>query len=205
MTLTIYGIARSRTIRTLWMANELGLIYEHVEIHFGPEGTRGTEFLAMNPNGHVPVINDGGLVLWESLAINLYLARRHGGPLGPADPAEDGQMTTWGFWSAIEIEQHAAMAMYHTHMYDPADRRPELARDALEKIQAPLAVLEAHLARHGYLVGGRFTVADLNLIGCLFYLRFTPQVLADKPHTQAYYLAGLARAAARAAWALRGE
>jgi glutathione S-transferase len=205
MALTIYGIARSRTIRTLWMANELALDYQHVETGFGPEGTRSAQFMALNPNGHVPVIDDDGLVLYESLAINLYLARRYGGPLGPTDQAEDAQMTSWGFWSAIEIEQNAATAMYHTHMYDPADRKPELARDALEKINDPLAVLETHLARYGYLVGGRFTVADLNLICCLFYLRFTPQVVAGKPRIRAYQEAGLARPAARAAWALRGE
>ena len=205
MTLTIYGIARSRAIRTLWMANELGLDYQHAQVGYGPEGAGSAAFLAINPNGRVPVIDDNGLILWESLAINLYLARRHGGLLAPADPAEDGQMTSWGFWTALEIEQHASTAMYHTQIYDPADRKPEMVKDALNKLKAPLDVLEAHLTEHGYLVGRRFTVADLNLIGCLFNLRFTPQALADKPHIQAYQQAGLARPAAQAAWALRGD
>jgi glutathione S-transferase len=206
MTLRIYGIARSRAIRTLWMAHELGLSYEHIETGFGPEGTRSAAFLALNPNGHVPAIDDDGLVLWESLAINLYLARKHGGPLAPASAAEDGLMTSWGFWSAIAIEPHAATAMYNTHLYPEADRRPELVHDALARLQAPLAVLEVHLATHGgHLVGGRFTVADLNLIGCLFYLRFNPEALTNRPAIRAYYAEGLARPAARAAWALRGE
>ena len=78
-------------------------------------------------------------------------------------------------------------------------------RMARVKLQAPLAVLEKHIAQHGFLVGNRFTAADLNLIGCLFYLRMTPEMLEGKPHTQAYYQDSLARPAAKAAWALRGE
>jgi len=203
--LKIYGVAKSRAIRTLWMAHELGVPFEHIETGFGPQGCRSAAFLAVNPNGHIPAIDDDGVVLWESLAINLYLAKRHGGPLAPANVAEDGLITAWGFWSAVELEPHCATAMYHTNMYAPADRRPEIAADALAKTQAPLAVLEAHLAAHGTLVGGRFTVADMNLVGVLFYLRFNPEALADKPVTRAYYEAALARPAARKAWALRGE
>ena len=134
MTLKIYGIPRSRTIRTLWMANELGLTYEYIQTGFGSEGTRSPTFLAINPNGHVPAIDDDGLVLWESLAINLHLVRKHGGPLAPANAAEDSLMTAWGFWSAIEVEQYAANLMYHTSMYDPADRKPDVAADGSGEI-----------------------------------------------------------------------
>ncbi len=205
MTLTIYGVPKSRAIRTLWMANELKIPYTHVETGFGPDGCRNEAFLAINPKGQIPAIDDDGLVLSQSLAINLYFARRHGGPLAPADLSEEGQMLSWSFWSATEVEPPAMVTMYHTSMYAPADRKPELVQEALTKVAAPLATLEAHLASHGHLVGGRFTVADLNVVTCLFYLRFTPQALADFPHVRAYYEAALARPAARAAWALRGE
>jgi glutathione S-transferase len=187
------------------MAKELDIPYTHVETGFGPEGCRSADFLAINPNGHIPAMADDGTVLFESLAMNLYLARKHGGSLAPANIAEEGQILSWSFWSAIEVEPHAAQAMYHTSFYAPEDRKPEIAADALEKVKAPLAVLESHLAQHGFLVGGRFTVADLNLLGCLFYLRFTPQALESHPATRAYYAAGFARPAARAAFALRGE
>lgn len=205
MTLKIYGIPRSRTIRTLWMAKELGVAYEHVPVGFGPEGTKSAAFLAINPFGQVPAIEDDGLVVTDSLAINLYLARKYGGPMGPADAAEDSRMLSWGFWAATSIEPHAANAMYHTSMFAPEKRRPEVAADALERILAPLESLEAHLSAHGHLVGGRFTVADLNLVGCLFYLRMTPAPLADKPAIRAWYEAALARPAAKAAFALRGD
>src|SRR5438552_18333968 len=77
MALKIYGIPRSRAFRTLWMAKELGLDYENVPTDMGNGGTRTPQFLAINPNGHIPAIDDNGVVLWESMAINLYLAKTH--------------------------------------------------------------------------------------------------------------------------------
>ena len=205
MTLTIYGIPRSRTMRTFWLTGELGLDYRHVEVVFNETGTRGDAFRKINPNGMVPVIDDNGLVLWESMAINLYLAKKHGGPLAPADLAEDGKMTMWALWSMGEIEANASAILYHSITYAPELRRPEKVVEGKEKIVKPLGVLEAHLAREKFLVGGRFTVADLNLVCCLFYLRFTPEVLAPFPTVRAYYEESFARPAAKAAYALRGD
>ena len=97
--LTIYGVYRSRASRNIWLANELGIPFRLVPVmqryRLPPAdaekvlNTRSPEFLKINPNGHVPSIDDEGLVLHESLAINLYLARKHGGALAPADRAED--------------------------------------------------------------------------------------------------------------------
>ena len=75
--LRIYGIARTRAFRALWMAKELGLDYEHIPVEIGDAGARTPEFLAINPNGRLPVIVDDGFVLFESLAITLYLAKKH--------------------------------------------------------------------------------------------------------------------------------
>jgi glutathione S-transferase len=115
-------------------------------------------------------------------------------------------MTMWGFWAATEVEPLAAQALYNTTMYAPEKRDPALVASALEGLKAPLAVLEQALLKGGgHLVGGRFTVADLNLICVLFYLRNNPPALADKHAIRAWYEAGLARPAAKKAWALRGE
>src|SRR5262245_17330855 len=111
--LTIYGVYRSRASRNIWLANELGVPFKLVpviqlyrppnaEAAKGVLHTKSTEFLKVNPNGHVPSIEDDGLVLHESLAINLYLARKHGGPLAQANIAEEGQMTMWALWAANE-------------------------------------------------------------------------------------------------------
>ena len=206
MTTTIHGIARSRAIRTLWMAYELGIPFEHDQVGMGPDGCRSAAYLAINPNGHIPALTDDGLVLWESLAINLYLAKKAGGKLAPANLAEDGLMTMWSVWMVTEMEPHAAVALYNTTSYAPEKRDPAAVVRALEALKAPLNVLEGALVKGGgYLVGRRFTVADLNGVCVAFYLRSTPQALADKPAIRAWYEAGLARPAAKRAWALRGE
>ena len=75
--LRIYGIARTRAFRVLWMAEELGLDYEHLPIEIGDAGARAPEYLTLNPNGRLPFIEDDGFVLFESLAITLYLAKKH--------------------------------------------------------------------------------------------------------------------------------
>ena len=74
--------------------------------------TRSPAFRKVNPNGHIPSIDDDGLVLHESLAINLYLAKRYGGALGPADIAEDGKMAMWSLWAATEVEPHSIQVLY---------------------------------------------------------------------------------------------
>ena len=77
--LKIYGVPLSRAYRALWMANELGLDYENVPINFADGSAKTSEYLAVNPNGRMPAIDDNGFKLWESMAINLYLAKKHGG------------------------------------------------------------------------------------------------------------------------------
>jgi len=206
LALKIYGVARSRTIRTLWMAEELGLKYEHIQVAVGAEGSKKPEYLKLNPSGEVPFIDDDGLILTESLAINLYLARKHGGPLQPANVAEIGHVLSWTLWAATGVERHAAQALYNTSMYPPAERNPAVVKESLAALKTPLAVLEAALAKGGgHLVGGRFTVADLNVVCVLFYLRSNPEALADKPAIRAWYTAALARPAAKRAFALRGD
>ena len=98
MTVKIYGSMRSRATRCVWAAEETGVPYELVAV----ADTRAADFLKINPNGRVPALVDGDLRLFESLAINLYIAKKHGGPLAPKDVAEDGAMTMWSL-SLIHI------------------------------------------------------------------------------------------------------
>ena len=206
MTIRIYGIPRSRALRTLWMAHELGIPFELVELPPGPKGSRKPEYLRLNPNGQVPFIDDDGLVLWESFAINLYLAKKHGAPVGPANLAEDGRMTMWSIWAVNEIEPNASVVLLNTAELPQDQRSPAAVEKALDALNAPLQVLEDELTKgDGYLVGRRFTVADLNLVCCLFYLRFTPQALAGRRAIRAWYDAGMARPANRKAFSLRGD
>ncbi len=172
MSLKIYGVARSRAARVLWMAKELGLDYEHVKVDFVTGETRRPEHLALNPNGHVPVIDDDGFVLWESMAINLYLAKKYGGGgLYPSRIEDEARAWQWSFWGVTEVERPVLTAMMNRAIY-PESQRDLAAADAAEKtLTQPLGVLDGVLARTAYLLGGNFTVADLNLASILAWAR----------------------------------
>ena len=172
MSLKIYGVARSRAARVLWMAKELGLDYEHVKVGFATGETRTPAHLALNPNGHVPVIDDDGFVLWESMAINLYLAKKYGGGgLYPSRIEDEARAWQWSFWGVTEVERPVLTAMMNRAIY-PESQRDLAAADAAEKtLTQPLGVLDGVLARTAYLLGGNFTVADLNLASILAWAR----------------------------------
>ena len=202
--LTIYGVYRSRASRNIWLAGELGIPFRLVPVmqryRLTPEqaervlNTKSPDFLRINPNGHVPSIDDDGLVLHESLAINLYLARKHGGPLAPADAAEDARMTMWALWAVNEVEPHALTVLVHRVSRTPAERDEKLAAAAVETLRAPFAVLDRALAG-GHLVGGRFTVADINVAEVVRYAMPAPELFAAAPNLQAWLAACHARPA----------
>jgi len=172
MALKIYGVAQSRAYRALWMAEECGVPYEHVKISTQGGATRTPEFLAVNPNGHIPAIDDNGLKLWESMAINLYLAKKYGKDLAPRTVEEEGQALQWSFWVMTECEKHILQALFHRAMLPPDKRDEKVVAASVEALKAPMQVLEDALKKgNGHLVGGRFTVADLNVASILSWAR----------------------------------
>jgi glutathione S-transferase len=211
--LTIYGVYRSRASRNIWLANELGLPFKLVPVMqryrlpdpppAGVLHTKSPEFLKVNPNGHVPTIDDDGLVLHESLAINLYLARKHGHGLGPASLAEDGQMSMWALWAAIEVEPHAINIIYHRVSNSGRPMDPKIADAAVEALRDPFAVLDDALTNDGYLVGGRFTVADINAAEVVRYAQAAPELFESAPRVKAWLAACQARPAFKKMWAER--
>ena len=172
MTLKIYGVARSRAARVLWMAKELGLDYEHVKVDFATGETRQLAHLALNPNGHVPVIDDDGFILWESMAINLYLAKKCGaGELYPSRLEDEARAWQWSLWAMTEVERPVLTAMMNRAIF-PENQRDPAAADAAEKsLGAPLKVLDGVLGPTLYLLGDHFTVADLNVASILAWAR----------------------------------
>ncbi|MBX9946570.1 MAG: glutathione S-transferase family protein [Reyranella sp.] len=212
--LTIYGVHRSRASRNIWLAHELGLPFEQVPViqHYRlpepkPAGvlhTRSPEFLEVNPNGHVPSIDDDGLVLHESLAINLYLAKKHGGTLAPATVAEDGEMAMWSLWAATEVEPQSLLIIYHRVGGAPGGvKDPKIADAAVAALRAPFAVLDRALQKTGFLVGGRFTVADINVAEIVRYAQPAPELFEAAPNVKAWLAACQARPAFRKMWEAR--
>jgi glutathione S-transferase len=195
MALTIYGSPMSRAFRVLWMAQELGLQYNNIPLDPRTGDTRKPDYLKINPNGHVPAIVDGDYVLWESLAINLYLAKKHGGPLAPADLAEEGKALAWSMWALTELEDNIVILVQSVRM--PAERKPDAARVERAKaaLNAPLKVLDAALAQSQYLVGNRFTVADLNVAGVAAGLGIAKFDLGGWPNVKTWLAACTGRKA----------
>jgi glutathione S-transferase len=203
MTLKIYGVLRSRATRPIWMAKELGIPFEHVKVIQGyrlpdsaaadaPLNTTSPAFRAVNPNGLVPSIDDDGFVLNESMAITLYLARKHGGPLAPKDVREEGLMTMWTLWAATECEGHGLRAMQNAAAVKTRDAA--VYETAVTALQPKFAVLDTAL-RDGFLVGGRFTVADLNVAEIMRYAQGAPELFAAHPNVQSWITACQSRPA----------
>src|SRR5438552_13439278 len=118
MAVKMYGVAWSIVTRVLWLATELGLDYEHIKVDFATGDTRTPAHLALNPNGHVPVIDDDGLILWESMAINLYLAKKYSvGGLYPSRLEDEAWAWQWSFWGVTEVERPVLTAMMNRAIY----------------------------------------------------------------------------------------
>jgi glutathione S-transferase len=196
----VYGHPASRAFRTLWMLEELGLEYEHTPTHFATGETRKPGFLKLNPNGHIPVIREGSLVLWESMAINLYLASKYGREgLWPGSVEEQGLVTQWSFWCMTEAETLLLETMMHRLLLPESERDAARADECVEKLQAPLAVLDAALEGKPHLLGDGFTVADLNVAAVMSWARLGQIDLSAWPNVSAWLGRCLDRAAARKA------
>ncbi len=206
MALKIYGVARSRAFRTLWMAKELGLDYEHIKVDFATGDTRTPEHLALNPNGHVPVIDDDGFILWESMAINLYLAKKYGaGRLYPSRLEDEARAWQWSFWGMTEVERPVLTALFNRAIL-PEDKRDAAAADAAEKqLAPPLRVLDGALGRTSHLLGADFRVADLNVASILSWARPAQVDMAPFPKVAEWLKNCAERPAARAARQLQRE
>ena len=196
--LTIYGVYQSRASRSYWMALELGLDYESVpviqarlladaEAPDAPVNTHSPAFLRINPNGQIPTIDDDGLILWESAAINLHLARKHGGPLSAENGAEQAEIDKWSFWGVAEVEPHTVkIVLTHDNQLADTEGGRETIAVSTRLLRRPLGILETHLQSRDYLLGARFTVADLNLAEILRYAMSERDFLAHYPRVVAW-------------------
>jgi glutathione S-transferase len=159
--LKLYGTVHSRSARCLWALEELGLTYEHIPTAIAD--TRKPEHLKLNPNGHIPVLDDNGFIIWESLAINIYLAEKYGkAPFYPSDAQGHARAVQWSLWAMTELESHF-VTIFRARFAPSGQGDEQGARKAAEALKAPFAVLEGVLKGHDYLLGNDFTIVDLNV------------------------------------------
>ena len=191
---TLYGSSKSRAARSLWALEELGVKYDHVPI--GPGDAKSADHLKRNPNGHIPVLEDDGTTLWESMAVNLYLAEKYGkNSLWPSDVAGHGAAYKWSVWSMTEVEPHL-MTILRNRVLNPPDKRDEAAAvAAVEALKGPMKVLDGALASHEYLLGNSFTIADLNVASVMSWAAMMRLDLSATPKAQAWLQKCLGREA----------
>lgn len=194
MGVKIYGVMRSRATRPVWAAKELGIAYEQIPViqvyrlpdpnaPGAPLHTASPAFLAINPAGQVPTMDDDGFVLHESLAITLYLARKAGGPLAPKDERENAMMVQWSLWAATSAETKALAIMQNSGPNGDA----ALRQASIDGLARPMAALDKALAAGGgWLVGARFTVADINVAEVIRYAQAAPALIDAYPNVKAW-------------------
>lgn len=197
---TLYGTPNSRATRVLWALKELGVDYENVPWDFRKGETNTPEYLAMNPMPTLPTLKDGNVIVHESCAINLHLARTYpGGSLPKLNDKEMCEATQWSFWSMWNIERHSTEIMMHRMFLPEAQRDPAAADRAIAALQRPLKAIDGLLSKQQFLLGDKFTIADLNMAaisGTL--LRFNVD-LSSFPHFKAWLDTCRARPAQQAA------
>jgi glutathione S-transferase len=193
--LQLYGNPRSRAMRCLWMLEEMGKPYQLIEKSTRADDLQSAEYLRLNPNARIPTLVDGDLVLWESMAINLYLAQKYEGPMHCAGPEVLGLAAQSSFWAMLETEALLLDLLQHRAVL------PEFARDVsyAERDELlpkkPLGVLNDAFTGHDYLVGNSFTVADLNVASILVWGKMGRLNLSNHPRVARWFDACLARPA----------
>jgi glutathione S-transferase len=206
--LKIYGIKNSRASRTLWMCRELGLEYEQVQVSFADGSAKSADYMAINPNGKIPSIDDAGFRLWESMAINVYLAKKHNSPLLPQDLQSEARVLQWSFWVMTEVEKYLLTVLLQRMEFPPDSqagkyfrernpKNPDAEQQAIEALKKPLSVLNEQLTGRDFLLGDEFTLADLNVASILSWAIASKLDLSATPELQQWLARCLARPAAR--------
>lgn len=189
--LTIWGRKTSSNVQALmWCIGELGLSFERIDIGHKYGGNDTPEFLAMNPNGTVPVLRDGdGEPLWETGAILRYLANRYGSaPFWPPDLEARTQIDKWAEWSKINVAMNFTGPIFWRVMRTaPQDRDEAAIERAIGILGNKLDIAETQLGCHAYLAGDKFTLADIQF-GHVLYRYFDIAIdRPERPVLQRYY------------------
>jgi glutathione S-transferase len=163
--LKLWGRKNSSNVqKVVWALGETAVAHEHTEVGGAFGGNREPSFLALNPNGLVPVLQDGDVVMWESNAIVRYIALKYGpGRLAPSDPAMRARADQWMDWQQTAVNA-AMVTTFWGLVRTPKEKRDHPAIAAAEARYAEaMAILDAHLAKTPYVAGETFCMGDIPL------------------------------------------
>jgi glutathione S-transferase len=197
----LYHSAQSRSVRPRWMLEEIGQPYELVTLSLPAGEHKKPEYLKINPNGTVPTLVDGDLVLYESAAICQYLADKFPDKrLAPAvgTPAR-ALYYQWIHYAMSAIEPPAVTIFLHTMMKPEAERLPVLVDEARTQLAAAIKVIDAALAGREYLLGSQFSAADVMVGSTLNWCQMMGMIGADLANVPGYLTRLAARPAAQSA------
>ena len=188
-TLKIWGRMSSINVKkVVWTAQELGLEFQRNEAggQFGLVKT--PEYLRLNPNALVPVMEDGDFVLWESNVIVRYLCAKHSpGQLYPSDLRERFEAERWMDWQQTTFSPASRPGFWQLIRTAPEQRNAQVLSDSNASVEALLATLDAQLGRHAFVAGDRFTMADM-VLGCEAHRWFgLPQPRQSWPNVERWY------------------
>ena len=170
--MTIYGSTRSSAGRCIWCLEEAGVAYENKQIDFKTKENKSENFLKINPNGKVPALIDGDMKLFESMAINFYIADKYKPELMGTTAEERALSYQWSFWASSEL-QDPIIQVFIQKVFVPEDKRSQAVIDEnMAKLPGLFTILDNSLAGKTYLNGKAFTLADLN----------TQSVVSIAPH-----------------------
>ncbi|MBC7429961.1 MAG: glutathione S-transferase family protein [Bacteriovorax sp.] len=161
--ITLYGSPRSSAGRCLWALEEAGVAYELKNIDFKTKENKSETFLKINPNGKVPAFTDGSFNLFESMAINNYIAEKYKPELIGTTVEDRAVSSQWSFWASSEL-QDPIIQVFIQKVFVPEDKRSQTVIDEnMEKLPELFTVLNKSLEGKTYLNGKTFTLADLNV------------------------------------------
>lgn len=187
--LKIWGRATSSNVqKVLWCCAELGLEFERVDVGGPFGGNRDPEYLAMNPNGLVPTVKDGDLVMWESNTICRYLAATcNGEHLYPRDPAARTHVERWMDWQLAVIAPPMGQLLFGLVRSTPETRDPAAIESARRRAAASWTIVDDEVKGQPYLAGDHLSLAEI-VLGTLIYRWFAfPIERPELPNLRAWY------------------
>jgi glutathione S-transferase len=189
--LTLWGRRSSINVqKALWILEEIGVAFEHVEVGGRFGGLDTAEFRARNPHGRIPVIDDNGVVVWESNAIVRYLAARYSpGELWPNAPAERAAADKWMDWCATALEPAFMGFFWSWYRTPPAHRDPARNEALLQSAHQGFAALDRALSGNAFLTGAHLTMGDIP-VGTMLFRYFTLEILRPSlPRLEGWFAA----------------